>query len=234
MAQFVDPTIEKDAEDKRKAFTTVKLLNSLRDLITTFEEIKKDRRAAAIESSRLNLTDELPEDIEVDERIKFTIGEFWEFITVIELSPIQYQRFFRADLSWQQQFMNSFFIKKVIIPEIALRFGQHIPKGEVEVMDGCQRMSAVVLFKKGDLYLPYAPELEFVKLPGLDFEVDLREKNWQQLPQSVRDYIDNYKLQAQVYYKLDPAAAGHIFVDILNNQNTLVHQEKRQAISSSM
>ena len=38
MAQFANPAIEKDAEDK-------KLLNTLRDLVTTFEKIKNSRSA---------------------------------------------------------------------------------------------------------------------------------------------------------------------------------------------
>lgn len=219
MAHFANPAIEKDAENK-------KLLNTLRDLVTTFEEIKKSR-----------LTDsniQIPENIDVKKRIFFTIKEFWEFRGVIELSPVQYQRFFRADTSWQQQFIKSFFVSDVIIPEIALRFGRWIPKGEVEVMDGCQRMSTVMLFKEGKLCLPDDDDLEYVEIPGFDYSVDLRGKNWAQLTQPVRDYIDNYELQSQVYYDLTPSRAGEIFVEVLNNQNTLVHQEKRQAISSAM
>ena len=218
MAQFANPAIEKDAEDK-------KLLNTLRDLVTTFEKIKNSRSA---------LMEELPENIDVKKRIFFTVKEFWEFKGVIELSPVQYQRYFRADTSWQQQFMKSFFVFDVIIPEIALRFGKHIPKGEVEVMDGCQRMSTIMLFKDNKLTLPDDDDLKSVYIPGVDYSLDLRGKNWKQLRQSVRDYIDNYELQSQVYYDLTPARAGEIFVEVLNNQNTLVHQEKRQAISSSM
>jgi hypothetical protein len=173
-------------------------------------------------------------DFEPVKRLTFTVGEFWEQITVIELSPKQYQRYFRADVDWQKQFMKSFFVADVIIPEIALRFGTDIPVGLVETMDGCQRMSTLIAFRENKISLPNDDELEFVKVKGEDFTFDLRGKTYTNLPSVVRDSFDKYELTSQVYYNLTPERAGVIFVEVLNNQNKLEAQEKRQAISSAM
>ena len=47
----------------------------------------------------------------------------------INLAPKAYQRNFHADKAWQQQFLVSFFVEGIVIPEIALRNGQMIPEG---------------------------------------------------------------------------------------------------------
>ena len=176
----------------------------------------------------------LPKGFIVPTRISFTLGEFSYHQTVIELSPKQYQRYFRADKDWQQQFMKSFFVSDVIIPEMALRFGEFIPVGDVETMDGCQRMSTAVIFINNDVCLPDDDDLEYVKIPGQDHTEDLRGKYYRELSVAAREYLLSYELTSQVYYNLTPERAGHIFVNILNNQNALVNQEKRQAISSAM
>ena len=174
------------------------------------------------------------EDFTPDERMSFTVGEYWKQKTVIELSPKQYQRYFRADIDWQEQFMKSFFVSDIIIPEIALRFGTGIPVGLVETMDGCQRMSTLITFRENEVCLPNDDELEFVKVKGADYTFDLRGKTYTELPSVVKDSFDNYKLTSMVYYNLTAERAGIIFVEVLNNQNKLEAQEKRQAISSAM
>ena len=197
---------------------------------------KEERESKSLLSQLIELfqLDELPEYFIVPKRISFKLGEFCQHQTVIELSPKQYQRYFRADIDWQQQFMKSFFVSDVIIPEIALRFGKYIPVGDVETMDGCQRMSTAVIFINNDVCLPDDDDLEFVQIPGQDHTEDLRGKYYRQLSVAAREYLLSYELTSQVYYNLTPERAGHIFVNILNNQNALVNQEKRQAISSAM
>lgn len=169
-----------------------------------------------------------------DKRLIFTVAEFWEQSTVIELSPKQYQRYFRADIDWQEQFMKSFFVFDIIIPEIALRFGTGIPVGLVETMDGCQRMSTLIAFRKNLVRLPDDDELEFVEVEGEDYTFDLRGKTYTELPSVVKDSFDKYELTSMIYYNLTAERAGIIFVEVLNNQNKLEAQEKRQAISSAM
>ena len=114
---------------------------------------KEERESKSLLSQLIELSqlDELPEYFLVPKRISFKLGELCQHQTVIELSPKQYQRYFRADIDWQQQFMKSFFVSDVIIPEIALRFGKYIPVGDVETMDGCQRMSTAVIFINNDV-----------------------------------------------------------------------------------
>jgi len=199
---------------------------------------KQERESKSILSQLIEFfqLEELPENFVIPERIVFTVEEYWKNRTVIVLEPIQYQRYFRADYEWQQKFMKSFFVSDVIIPEIALRFGKYIPAGtgDVETMDGCQRMSTVIAFVNNKVCLPNDDDLEFVVIPGQNFKVDLREKYYRDLSQPTRDWLMGYKLTSQVYSDLTPERAGFIFVDVLNNQTALVHQEKRQAISSDM
>ena len=156
----------------------------------------------------------------------------------IDLSPEAYQRFFHANIEWQQQFLTSFFVKEIIIPEIAMRVGTGIPKANLgitaEVMDGCQRVSTLFSFIDGNVLLPMDDCLEEIVIDGEEYTFDLRGKSYAQLPPVVRQMFDTYQLSAMMYYNLTPQRAGQIFVNILNNSNTLNAQEKRQAISSAM
>ena len=195
---------------------------------------KKQERAVQITLKEMIAKFQSGEDFTPDKRLTFTVGEYWEQSTVIELSPKQYQRYFRADIKWQQHFMKSFFVADIIIPEIALRFGTGIPVGLVETMDGCQRMSTLIAFRENLVCLPNDGELEFVNVAGVDFTFDLRGKTYEELPSVVRDSFDEYELTSMVYYNLTAKRAGIIFVEVLNNQNKLESQEKRQAISSAM
>ena len=212
-------------------------ISSIITLNETHEEKmcrKKQKRATKITLKKLISKFQSGEDFTPDKRLSFTVAEFWNQKTVIELSPKQYQRYFRADTDWQEQFMKSFFVSDIIIPEIALRFGTGIPVGLVETMDGCQRMSTLISFRENLVRLPDDDELEFVKVEGEDYTFDLRGKTYTELPSAVKDSFDKYELTSQVYYNLTPERAGIIFVEVLNNQNKLEAQEKRQAISSAM
>jgi hypothetical protein len=168
-------------------------------------------------------------------RISFTIGELQKLKDKINFSPKEYQRFFRASLQWQEQFMMSFFLRGIIIPEFCFRFGKHIPSLLGEIMDGQQRATTIVLrYLENKFGLPTCAELEFIEIPGCDFTYDCRGKFYKDLPIEVRDYLLDYELSAQVYLDLTPEQAGDIFVNVLNNSTSLNPQEKRQAISSPM
>lgn len=172
----------------------------------------------------------------IPKRCGFTIAEIKALRDKIDLSPEAYQRFFHADEDWQQKFLSSFFINEIVIPEIALRLGTGIPKEGIlaEVMDGCQRVSTLFAFIDNEIPLPDLEELEEVPVPGEDFTYDIRNLTYKTLPIPVRDMFDEYEITAQMYYNLSPERAGHMFVNVLNNTNTLNAQEKRQAVSSAM
>jgi len=172
----------------------------------------------------------------IPKRCGFTIAEVKSLRDKIDLSPEAYQRFFHADEEWQQNFLSSFFVNEIVIPEIALRLGTGIPKEGIlaEVMDGCQRVSTLFAFIDNKISLPDSEELAEVPVPGEDFTYDIRNLTYKTLPIPVRDMFDDYEITAQMYYNLSPERAGYMFVNVLNNTNTLNAQEKRQAVSSAM
>jgi hypothetical protein len=172
--------------------------------------------------------------IKRNNRIDFSIRELIAEEDRVDFSPKEYQRYFRASDEWQSQFIKSFFLNKIIIPEFAFRFGKNIPASGVlaEIMDGQQRATTIHHFVKNDIALPMDDELEFFELG--DFTYDLRGKIFRELPNEVRSYFKDYELSAMVYEDLTAEQAGHLFVEILNNSTELNAQEKRQAISSAM
>lgn len=157
----------------------------------------------------------------------------------INLAPKAYQRNFHADKAWQQQFLVSFFVEGIVIPEIALRIGMLIPEGwDSEVMDGCQRVSTILAFINGDVDLPETGEaseaLKAIMFEGSEMTEDLRGLSYKRLPLIAKEHFGNQGLGAMLYYNIDSLRAGFLFTDVLNNTNTLNPQEKRQAIASAM
>lgn len=171
-------------------------------------------------------------------RIDFTMKDLLMQTTsgLINLSPEEYQRYFRASKDFQQQLVKSIFIPKVIIPEMTFRFGSDIPRDyKCEVMDGQQRSTSCKLFYENEFPLPDDEELECVTLDDSDeFTYDLRGKYFKQLPKAARKHFENYVLTAQTYVDISSIEAGELFVNVLNNVTKLEAQEKRQAISSPM
>jgi hypothetical protein len=173
--------------------------------------------------------------INPNQRISFSIHELDKVKDKINFSPKEYQRFFRATEDWQSQFLKSFFLKAIIIPEFCFRFGEHIPLNYLsEIMDGQQRATTLMRFLQNKISLPDDDILEFVDTINEDFTYDLRGKYFKELPFVVRQFFMDYELSSQVYMNLTPEEAGDRFVNVLNNQNGLNGQEKRQAISSAM
>lgn len=171
-------------------------------------------------------------------RINFTLKDLLMQTTsgLINLSPEEYQRYFRASKEFVQQLAKSIFCPNIIIPEMTLRFGSDIPRGfRAEVMDGQQRSTSFKLFYENEFPLPNDDELEYVLLnEGDEHTYDLRGKYFKQLPKAAREHFENYELTAQAYVNINTVEAGNLFVFILNNVTQLVAQEKRQAISSPM
>lgn len=171
-------------------------------------------------------------------RINFTLKDLLMLTTsgLINLSPEEYQRYFRATLKFSQQLIKTIFIPKIIIPEMTLRFGCDIPRDyKCEVMDGQQRSTSCKLFYENEYSLPNDEELACVSFDDNDeFTYDLRGKYFKQLPKVARKHFENYVLTAQTYVDISSVEAGELFVNILNNVTKLEAQEKRQAISSSM
>ena len=98
----------------------------------------------------MNTMYEIPEDRKGTTykiRADISIREFDKYRNVIDFSPQEYQRYFRAGIEWQENLMCSFFasneVDPVLIPEIALRYHERKEGIFIEVMDGCQRMNTI-------------------------------------------------------------------------------------------
>ena len=153
----------------------------------------------------------------------------------VNLTPKAYQRNFHADKAWQQQFLVSFFVEGIVIPEITLRLGENIPEDwDSEVMDGCQRVSTILAFVRGEVDLPEVDALKAIMFAGAPMTEDLRGLSYKKLPPLAKDHFGNQGIGSMLYYDIDSLRAGYLFTEVLNNTNTLNPQEKRQAIASPM
>ena len=116
---------------------------------------------------------EIPEDKKGTthaDRADITLKDLRDNKEIIDFSPEEYQRFFRADLKWQQNLMVSFFASDedspILIPEIALRYHEKYEGLFIEVMDGCQRTTTAIRFMSGMFQLPNHPSISTFELDG--------------------------------------------------------------------
>ena len=168
------------------------------------------------------------EDISLEELLKHK--------ELINFSPEEYQRFFRADLKWQQELMCSFFASEdepVMIPELALRYHEIEGGILVEVMDGCQRTTTAMRFLEDKFELPKNPAVSDFYLDGQIYNlVGMTFSQIQSKYPRVATYLFEKTFHCQIYVNITDDHAAHVFVNVLNNSNALTAQEKRNAIRS--
>ena len=171
------------------------------------------------------------------DRADVTLQDLRDNKEIIDFSPHEYQRFFRADLKWQQNLMVSFFASDndnpILIPEIALRYHETDDGLFIEVMDGCQRTTTATRFLEGRFELPNNPAISAFELNGNVYNlVGMTFPDIQRKYPAVADWILTKKIHCQIYVNISDLHAAHIFVTVLNNSNELKPQEKRNAIRS--
>ncbi|SVB12062.1 uncharacterized protein METZ01_LOCUS164916 [marine metagenome] len=171
-------------------------------------------------------------------RTDITLGELLFNKLIIDFSPEEYQRFFRASVRWQRALMVSFFTNSpdepILIPEIALRY-QVKDDGSVhiEVMDGCQRTTTAINFMLGLFVLPNKPAISGFELDGKVYNlVGMSFKDIKIKYPDVATWLENRTIHCQIYVNISDAHAAHVFVNVLNNSNALTDQEKRNATRS--
>jgi len=144
----------------------------------------------------------------------------------IDTSPREYQREKVAKLRWQQDLVLTVLRDKIAkIPEIhnrVIRYdNQGVPSWKIELLDGQQRSTTLIDFKKGLFRLPVGLEtIEGFNVEGLTYA---------EMPEPLQEKFSNYMLFCVNYINISDSVAAHLFIDVLNNTNDMNDQEKRNA-----
>lgn len=183
-------------------------------------------------------------DSKYSSRATATIGELKEAHSsthILDIAPPEYQRLFQANSEWSMAVVSSVFKPEILIPELAVRIGSGIETSGIlaEIMDGLQRLGSMFRFINGEITLPRVDhDLEYFLLDPDDEDcepVNLQGLSFNELKTihpEIANFFLNYELNLMIYANITSVEAGRIFVDILNNQNELNPQQKRQAIFS--
>jgi hypothetical protein len=130
-----------------------------------------------------------------------------------------YQREKVASVPWKQEVLKTILEEGYkSIPEIHIRVMSPL---RFELTDGQQRTSAPLDYMNDGF--PLAPMTIF---RGTDYGGLL----YSELPDEVKDAIRNYGISCKWYVNLDDQETSDLFIKILNNVNTMNHQEMRNAV----
>jgi hypothetical protein len=138
-----------------------------------------------------------------------------------------YQREKVATYSWQCDIMKTIFengFKR--IPEIHIRVLKSNGLYVLELVDGQQRVTSPLDFLNGEFILPK----DFIIKDG-DMTVDLGGKHCLSLDvQNYMDRIKDYNIKCTWYENLTDEQTSDLFIDVLNNVNSMKPQEIRNAV----
>ena len=155
-----------------------------------------------------------------------TIYQMWKILDFI-FGKREYQREKVATLEFKQSMMQTVLIGEFArIPEIHIRVIS-LGSGQFtyELVDGQQRITAVIDFLEGNYRLPKGMKVD---------DKDVGNFNAKQLKETYIDIyqkIKNYEVSCKFYENLDEEQTAYLFVEILNNTNDMKPQEIRNAIS---
>jgi len=136
----------------------------------------------------------------------------------------EYQREKVTTPEFKQGIMNTVFkdgFKRIPQIHILVKYTKKGKFSKLEIMDGQQRFTSIIDFINNDF--PLAPD--FI-LKGKDYG----GKYFFELPDELKDFLKNYRVDAVYYGNLTNAEISELFVDILNNTNDMKDQEKRNAL----
>lgn len=158
----------------------------------------------------------------------FTIQELHQMSTgQLNTSPREYQREKVASISWKQELLHTVLVDTVAkIPELHIRVitrtrtGKVLSKSILELLDGQQRATTLIDYINN--------EFQTGDLPSVG-GYDLSNKFFKDLDQSIRDKIFDYTLGYTAYINITDNEARRLFIDVLNNTNSLDPVEKRNA-----
>ncbi len=146
----------------------------------------------------------------------------------LETGAREYQREKVAPLGWKQAI-----IKTVIgngfrrIPQIHIRVIKAGKSFRFELIDGQQRISAIIDFVNGKFSLPNTKDFNFGN------GVDLRGYSFQQIKQDfplIYNRILETRISCLWYENLTDEQTADLFINVLNNTNAMKPQEIRNAV----
>ena len=155
-----------------------------------------------------------------------TINQMWKLLD-FEFGKREYQREKVATLDFKQSIMQTVLIGEYAkIPEIHIRV---ISLGsghfKFELVDGQQRITAVIDFLEGKYRLPKGMKVDGKDVG--DFNATKLKETYIDIYQSIKDY----EISCKYYENITAEQTAHLFVEILNNTNDMKPQEIRNAIS---
>ena len=155
-----------------------------------------------------------------------TVSWLMSTATNINTQNRAYQREKVSTRKWQQELMLTILINTYAgIPEIHIRVIE-IEDGEYryELIDGQQRMRAIMDFLNGDYKLPEGLVVDGCDLSGMNAQ-DLRNTS-----PKVYQRILNYRISCKWYEDLTDQETAFLFIKVLNNVNDMKPQELRNAV----
>ena len=155
-----------------------------------------------------------------------TVSWLMSTATNINTQNRAYQREKVSTRKWQQELMLTILINTYAgIPEIHIRVIE-IEDGEYryELIDGQQRMRAIMDFLNGDYKLPEGLVVDGCDLSGMNAQ-DLRNTY-----PKVYQRILNYRISCKWYEDLTDQETAFLFIKVLNNVNDMKPQELRNAV----
>lgn len=146
----------------------------------------------------------------------------------IETGAREYQREKVASLSWKQKVMLTVIsngYRKV--PQIHIRVIKVGKAFRFELIDGQQRVTAIIDFVNGEYRLPKTEEYNLgngVDVGGLN--IHEIEERYPTLYQNIL----NFRIKCTWYENLSDEQTADLFINLLNNVNTMKPQEIRNAV----
>jgi hypothetical protein len=146
----------------------------------------------------------------------------------LETGAREYQREKRASLPWKQNIMKTVILNGFVkIPTIHIRVILVGMSFIYELIDGQQRVTAIIEFMTGKYRLPNTDAFNFGN--GMDFRNCSFQDIKQKFP-SVYAKILEYRISCFWYENLTDEQTADLFINVLNNTNDTTSQEKRNAV----
>jgi hypothetical protein len=143
----------------------------------------------------------------------------------LETGAREYQREKVATLQWKQKIMLTVISNSYVkIPQVHIRVIKDGDSYKFELIDGQQRITAIIDYVNGKYSLPNDDSF------NLGNGVDVRGKKFQELPKNIKNQILEYRITCLWYENLTDEQTAALFINVLNNTNSMKPQEIRNAV----
>ena len=147
----------------------------------------------------------------------------------MNLQPRSYQREKVASLEWKIEIMRTVLVdKEYKIPAIHIRILRDENNNVIgyEIADGQQRVSAILDFMKNKYRLPKGFMVGSADLSGMNYSELIKTEP------KIAEVLKKYSISTVFYDNFTDEKISDCFINILNNTNDLVPQEKNNATRS--